>query len=354
MYTSGVDQRVAEFALVNVQTGSSNRAASSKHSVSRWVQTSVRRLHAHDVRALAIWPHLPLSPSSGPSSSSSPVLISGGLDMSVTLTPCAPPVPSAAKMVNILATSKSASFTDSYHRRMAYVGRNVSVCRSKRWLVCRKDDGISIWRIEERRRKDEDDDEEESEGYEKVLEMELSTRTNLTSCAVSDDGRWLAVADLEDVKLFELLEDSKSHAVRPKKVMGFGPFVSSQLPSSRASSVGATALCFTPDSSQLVLCTAPEAGSDVVVISLNPASAPVVTARFGEHREKRGGDRAIAGRAWEDLANSGKRGSWIGHVTVSADGKRVATADVDGRCHVFDISKSQVSHFQLFDCFSLD
>lgn len=56
VYSSGVDQKITQFALIHPPT-SSTSSSSRPH----WVQTTSRRLHSHDVRALAAWPpHLPL------------------------------------------------------------------------------------------------------------------------------------------------------------------------------------------------------------------------------------------------------------------------------------------------------
>ncbi len=38
--------------------------------------------------------------------------------------------------------------------------------------------------------------------YRKILDMQLETQTNLVASAISDDGRWLAVSDLYETKLF--------------------------------------------------------------------------------------------------------------------------------------------------------
>lgn len=40
--------------------------------------------------------------------------------------------------------------------------------------------------------------------YQKLLEMELSTQTNLISSAISDDGKWLAASDSYEVRLWRL------------------------------------------------------------------------------------------------------------------------------------------------------
>lgn len=51
--------------------------------------------------------------------------------------------------------------------------------------------------------------------WEMVLEMDLNVRTNIVSSAISDDGKWLAVADWYETKLFALSEVSFSSLPPP-------------------------------------------------------------------------------------------------------------------------------------------
>jgi U3 small nucleolar RNA-associated protein 4 len=56
----------------------------------------------------------------------------------------------------------------------------------------------------------EEDEQEADEladgnpGWQKVLDMDLKLQTNLVASAVSSDGKWLAVSDLYETKLFRL------------------------------------------------------------------------------------------------------------------------------------------------------
>ena len=137
--------------------------------------------------------------------------------MSVVLTPAALPSSTITKVVNPLSTSTVATFEDSYQRRLAYSsgswgGSAISVARRVRLVLCRRDSGISVWRILEKGRKrgvEEDQDEGESPptsvgGWEPVLDMDLSVHTNLVASAISDDGNWIVVADWYETKLFRL------------------------------------------------------------------------------------------------------------------------------------------------------
>src|SRR5882757_5063458 len=97
IYSSGVDQKVIQFSYVKT-------AATSLHSSSRWVQSSSRRMHSHDVRSLVTWPPYTALPSSHKRQfplNIAPVLASGGLDMCVILTPAAMSVSTTVtKVVN--------------------------------------------------------------------------------------------------------------------------------------------------------------------------------------------------------------------------------------------------------------
>jgi U3 small nucleolar RNA-associated protein 4 len=175
-------------------------------------------MHSHDVRALAVWPPytpLPISYQRHFALDVAPVLASGGLDMSVVLTPAAPPRNTIVKVTNPLNTSLEATFEDSYHRKIGYTAAGrVQVARGARLVSCVRESGLSVWRISKKRGSPEnfhaeqevdlDADDEPSGGWERVLEMELTVHSNIVSHEISDDGKWLTVSDLYETKLFSL------------------------------------------------------------------------------------------------------------------------------------------------------
>lgn len=143
--------------------------------------------------------------------------------MSVVVTPAALPSSTITKVINPLSTSTVATFEDSYHRRLVYSsggwqGSAVHVARQARFVLCQRDAGVSVWRILEkngqRRGEDQKGEGEEDEegplpssgGWEPVLDMDLSVHTNIVASAISDDGRWIVVADWYETKLFKLLK----------------------------------------------------------------------------------------------------------------------------------------------------
>ena len=48
-------------------------------------------------------------------------------------------------------------------------------------------------------------------GWDKVLEMDLNVHSNIIGHEISDDGKWLAVSDLYESKLFSLRTDASLH-----------------------------------------------------------------------------------------------------------------------------------------------
>ncbi|KAI0359174.1 WD40 repeat-like protein [Trametes cingulata] len=383
VYTSGVDQKVTQFSYVKTSRSEANPSPLISRGGGRWIQSCSRRLHSHDVRALAIWPpYTPLPPSHQRHFpvDVAPVLASGGLDMSVVLTPAALPTATlAGKVVNPLATSTTATFEDAYHRRMAYTSGPASssavhLAKKARLVMCTREAGLSVWRIAKRQQKGEDEDGDvqssQDGGWERVLDMDLNVQTNVSAGAISDDGRWIAVADWYETKLFKLTEVSNGD-LKPRRIRSFASIVQSQLPSS---SSGASSLLFTPDSSKLVLATSQS--STVLIIDLGSADQPPrVLRKFEQHRLREGflNNRVIKGRkgpadgaegdvemtteddaaaadapasdaesdADSDVEDSKLVRTTITRMAVSPDGQWLATADDRHRTHVFNLDAVQ-------------
>jgi U3 small nucleolar RNA-associated protein 4 len=72
------------------------------------------------------------------------------------------------------------------------------------------DTGLAIWHLPEKPSVAEELPPAlsgEGLSWTKVLEMSLRVQTNLVASAISDDGRWLAVSDAFEAKLFWLQVD---------------------------------------------------------------------------------------------------------------------------------------------------
>lgn len=326
VYSAGVDQKVAEYSLAG-------------HS---WAHTGTRRLHAHDVRALAIDPPLDLcAPLPLPASTSSriPILLSGGLDYHLVLTPALSASSRlTVKESNPVSSSLSTAFADTTQRRMAFVPSTaresvVAVAPARRWIVLRREQSVGIWTVED------------STSWRKVLELELKVRSNLVATAISADGNFLAVSDLYETKLYDM------RGATPKRVAGLGMALHGR----DEPAPGASALTFTPDSTRFVFCT--QQGAFVHVIQLPVGHDTVSLLRsFAQHRTRHalGDGRAVAGppRGTADVpattplasrtsrtAQASERDSFAPVVltAVSPDGQWLFTADAARHMHVFHL-----------------
>lgn len=128
--------------------------------------------------------------------------------MLLVLRPAAPPKNTVVKVINPLDTSLEATFEDSYHRRVGYASQ-VRVAKGARLVSCAREAGLTVWRILKKNGINQDEevelyDESSTGSWQRVLEMELSVHSNIVAHEISDDGKWLAVSDLYETKLFSL------------------------------------------------------------------------------------------------------------------------------------------------------
>jgi len=206
LYTAGVDQNITEFLAVNVGTNVSGRSTINR----RWIQSCSRCMHSHDVRSLATWPpYVPVVGGSKEHLASIPILVSGGLDMSLVLSPIATPSPHNVSLENVVSRGSVATFEEGHYRRLQFVRRVVKIAQKARILACMDDTTVSLWKIDRETSRAEEG--EPSGSWEKLAELDLKVKTNLTACALSSDGMWLATADFYETKLF-MLEDVSSHS----------------------------------------------------------------------------------------------------------------------------------------------
>ncbi|KAJ7102153.1 WD40-repeat-containing domain protein [Mycena belliarum] len=356
VYTSGVDQKISQFCLVKTSKG-------EKSASRRWIQTSSRRMHSHDVRALAIWPPYSTLPPSHRRQfpiDVAPVLASGGLDMSVVITPAALPTNTVLKIVNPLSTSVHATFEDSYHRRLPYSSgpsstSAVQVAREARLVCCIRDAGLSIWKILKKPQPLDEAvasvDDLDAPGWEKVLDMELNVHTNLLASAISDNGRWLVVSDLYESKLFSLTDSAG--AIKPRRIREFPSILQASLPA-KSVSTGGLAFRFTPDSSKLVIATT--VGSYLLIVDLGvDDEKPRVLRRFDHHRHGHLSNRVIKGRPIDEHQETAEAAveesesevsstpvtTSILRLATSFDGQWLATSDSHARTHVYNLDSVQ-------------
>ncbi|SJX60278.1 related to UTP4-U3 snoRNP protein [Sporisorium reilianum f. sp. reilianum] len=382
VYSAGVDQKVAEYTKIETSNGRE-----------RWIQIASRRLHAHDIRALALDP--PYSPLDAAQAiangtgdraalSRLPVLLSGGVDFNLVLTPAAPPsaivkaqkaatlasIPSAKAKpnratlnkveqehaaINPISSNPLTTFPDTTQRRVPFVptaarggllggGGVAALCASKGWIVLRREQSIGIWDLGSQSEllsvaqasQAGEPLQQHSPSWAKLLEMEVKVDSNLVAVAISHDGRYLAFSDLYETRLFELKQrrrpDAEPVELEPKKIKSFGRVFGGQQRIAPSASV----LKFSPDSTRLVVCSL--TGAYVHVLELpshaNGDSCKLLRS-FGHHRKaaatggQPGDQRQLAGR-------STTNGDTNGHTAPQTDRVERSTTTV--------IQHAEISH----------
>ena len=76
---------------------------------------------------------------------------------------------------------------------------------------------MTLWRVAKRKPLGDNLDPDlqggQERGWERVLDMDLNVQTNLVAGAISDDGRWIAVSDWYETKLFQLSEQVSGRSI---------------------------------------------------------------------------------------------------------------------------------------------
>lgn len=399
VYSAGVDQKVAEYTKIDAANGGA-----------RWIHMASRRLHAHDIRALALDPAysaLDAAQAIGEGRrlvpSRLPVLLSGGVDFNLVLTPAAPPsaivkaqksstiasIPSArAKAeratlnkveqqhasINPISSNPLTTFADTTQRRVPFVpttsrsgllggGSVAALCAGKGWIVLRREQSVGIWDLGSASElvslahasQAGESLEQRSPSWAKLLEIEVKVDSNLVCVAISGDGRYLALSDLYETKLFQLKlrrrADSEAVELEPKKIKSFSRVFGGHENVAPA----ASALRFSPDSTRLVVCSL--SGAYVHVLELaSDANAHTckLLRSFGHHRRAAAtveDQRTIAGRrlngdkAERDRVDSHSQtqrverttSTIIQHAEISHDGAWLCTISSDLQHHIFSL-----------------
>lgn len=336
VYSGSVDQKVCEFTLVGARDGTTDDA-----TVEKWICTGRRRLHAHDIRALAIDPPYQLKPQKATRSLLLPILVSGGNDFNLVMTPARSSshlsdVQLPRKKINSnasyldklslapgnetnpISSTPITTFADTVQRRISFVpgsgkgsllggGGVIRACASKRWIVLRREKSIAIWKLPVAKPSypDEATSRMRVEDWSQVIEMQMKVQSNIVCVEISPDGRFLFVSDLYEGKLFELLPGNSDDEVIPRRLRSLtSAFTQKGLGSCPA----ASAAEFTPDSSRLVLGTYP--GSFLHIVEL-PVHVPqcVLLKSFDQHRNRTTGGRAVVGRTSSVNDSNGKKKS---------------------------------------------
>ncbi|KAI8812714.1 quinon protein alcohol dehydrogenase-like superfamily [Cladochytrium replicatum] len=308
VFTAGVDRQIVQFkyTVLSHSTGPALSGPSVKASdlphLNRWIMTAQKRYHSHDVRALALLEGRPVDS-----------LVSGGVDTQLTI------------------SQPASEFPIVSHIRLPPFPLQplVSVSRGARAVMCRYPDRVKVWKVgtgnlcvDFRCTRCSMYQKKESLLHRLWFEIAPTVASHLTASGISDNGKWVALADLESVKLFKI--DTTSGKPRVRKVKPEG-YATPLLPEG----VGATTILFTPNSGRMIV-----AGCDatVVVADLREDSVDVVK-RFRFHcgdedNEDDGVKSAFRGRKrWEPVCT----------LAVSSDGQWLASGDKANRIYIYNL-----------------
>ncbi|KAG0035119.1 U3 small nucleolar RNA-associated protein [Podila clonocystis] len=315
VFSSGVDRKCNQYKFVDQpaprKNGKNGSINGKTEMVTKWVLAGSRRFHSHDVRALALDDTRNVN-----------ALVSGGVDVSMVVCP-------------------AADFPDTNQRRLPHVPQRpiVSISKSKRLMLCRQEHGVKVWRLGKSAAPVQPYSELEIgahmdliEPQQAILEMNFKDDRNLTASALSEDGHWIAVADIEEVKLFRIDENP----TQPGQLM-----VKKQKSFPGVRGTGAHYLTFTPDSARLIVAST---DSQVVVMDISQWEAGQfdVLRRFGQHRGTSAKDTdSMDVDGEQDNAGAAGQVETIVSMAVSADGLWLATGDLLNRIFIFNLDTLQ-------------
>jgi U3 small nucleolar RNA-associated protein 4 len=220
-YSAGVDRKLNYYKYVEAVK---KKRKGESNTIYKWVLAESVTAHAHDVRSLDLC--------TKPSVNS---VISGGVGVQMV-----------ACRHNLLKAGP---------RRLPLnpAVPLISLAPKARMMLSRFDHSVRIWQLGESQLEDLDTitDKELGEridmkkSFRILLEMQMQGVNNLVASTISQDGQWVAVSDLQHVKLFRIVPHAKIRGrLVARKVKAF--------------SMGenyALLLMFTPDASKLVAVT---------------------------------------------------------------------------------------------------
>ncbi|KAG0224123.1 WD40-repeat-containing domain protein [Mortierella sp. GBAus27b] len=318
VFSSGVDRKCNQYRFVDQpapkKTGKNGKNGSTNgktEMISKWVLAGSRRFHSHDVRALAL-----------DESRNVDALVSGGVDVSMVV-------------------CRAAQFPDINQRRLPYVPQRpvVSISKSNRLMLCRQTNAIKVWRLGKSASPVQPFSEIEIgahmeliEPQQAVLEMSFKDGRNLTASALSEDGHWIAVADIEEVKLFRI----DDNPLKPGQLL-----VKKQKSFPGVRGTGAHVLSFTPDSTRLVVAST---DSHVVIVDITQYESGKfdILRKFGQHRGAGGKNvESMQVDGEEEVVGGEGQVETIVFMAISADGLWLATGDLKNRIFVFNLDTLQ-------------
>ncbi|KAF9584858.1 hypothetical protein BGW38_004904 [Lunasporangiospora selenospora] len=315
VFSSGVDRKCCRYRFVDQvdapkKLGKRNGDSNKSDLVSKWVLSGSGRSHSHDVRALAL-----------NESRNVDALVSGGVDVSMVV--CSP-----------------STFPDNNMRRLPYVPQRpvISVSQSQRLMLCRMPHGVKVWRLGKTATPVQPFTELEIgsrldliQPQQAILEMNFRDDLNLTASALSEDGHWIAVADIDEVRLFRI----ENHATHAEQLV-----VKKQKSFPGVRGTGAHHLTFTPDNQRLVVAST---DSQVAIVDLSQWETGTfdILRQFGQHSGSGADGEDFMDVDGNDELGDDAQAETITSMAVSVDGQWLATGDLKRRIFIFNLDTLQ-------------
>ncbi|KAG9238236.1 WD40-repeat-containing domain protein [Amylocarpus encephaloides] len=285
-----------------ISGGMDRRTVSYKQTGKRWGEVSHRRYHKHDVKSMASFESPDMS-----------VVVSGGPDASPIVLPLR-------------------KLGYEYQRALPFLPQEQILQGSaeKRLMMSFWEREVHIWQFGQFAKlpRGEEDEDEMKRNRKLVAKILIKGEANITSASLSNDGSLLAVATVEDVKVFQLRErqTEDGQGLRVSKVT---------VPSTVSS--GARLLQFSPNGKWLSIV---RRDSQIVVarVSSDTSTPIIIYARLSKLRRI---DRG-AGK----LALLGGLGSYnrnITQVVFSSDSSILAVSDLAGYIDTFVLAGDEDS-----------
>ncbi|KAI8996980.1 WD40-repeat-containing domain protein [Pilobolus umbonatus] len=304
VFSAGVDRKITAFRRSHLKKKNENDTGS------QWINVGSRRYHWHDIRAIALDDRSHINS-----------IISGGVDVELVACP-------AAEFPKLIQ-NRLPPFP---HKYLA------SVSRSKKLVMASFFDSICLWKLGKSATADLISTKpaipEMLQPHQLLLTLKLKPDCNITSSCLSEDANWIAVSDVENVRLFRVSEGDESGQLIVKKQRSFERELDEYLGEQGAAN-GAHHVRFTPDSQKLIIVTTE---SRILIVDLSNWENEEfeIMREFGHHR---GFDSE-----GKNIENSTI--STVVSIAVSSDGQWLGTADDKNNIHVFNLD-SLKHHIQL-------
>ncbi|KAG0785392.1 hypothetical protein G6F22_007973 [Rhizopus arrhizus] len=292
-FTAGVDRKITTFKRTTKKI--------KEDHVTQWMNVGSRRYHWHDIRALAL--------DERPQINS---IVSGGVDVELVACP-------AAEFPKLIQ-NRLPPFPEKYI---------VSLSKSHQLVMASFFNSISVWRLGKAQNLDFKSKTpalpEMVQPHQLALEVKLKPDCNITSSALSENAQWIAVADVEQVRLFRVNQNTETGKLEIKKQRAFERELNTYL-NEQGAAAGAHHVRFTPGSDKLIIVTVE---SRILLVNLTNWSVDTyhVLCEFGHHR---GLDSD--GNSSDDHAVA-----TVVSIDISSDGQWLVTGDDDNRIHVFNL-----------------